>query len=70
MFVRVDLLPNRVYKFGGDNWIEINKNQSDSYLYDESYIQYLITKLDSGEYDIDLLSERIQIEEHLRNQNT
>ena len=72
VFVRVDLLPNRVYKFGGDNWIEINKNQSDSYLYDESYIQYLITKLDSGEYDIDLLSdnERIQIEEHLRNQNT
>jgi len=72
VFVRVDLLPNRVYKFGGDNWIEINKNQSDSYLYDESYIQYLISKLDSGEYDIDLLSdnERIQIEEHLRNQNT
>ena len=72
VFVRVDLLPNRVYKFGGDNWIEINKNQSDSYLYDESYIQYLISKLDSGEYDIDLLSdnERTQIEEHLRNQNT
>jgi hypothetical protein len=72
VFVRVDLLPNRVYKFGGDNWIEINKNQSDSYLYDESYIQYLITKLDSGEYDIDLLSdnERAQIEEHLRSQNT
>ena len=72
VFVRVDLLPNRVYKFGGDNWIEINKNQSDSYLYDESYIQYLITKLDSGEYDIDLLSdnERAQIEDHLRNQNT
>jgi hypothetical protein len=72
VFVRVDLLPNRVYKFSGDNWIEINKNQSDSYLYDESYIQYLISKLDLGEYDIDLLSdnERTQIEEHLRNQNT
>lgn len=71
-FVRVDTLPNRVFKFSGDNWIEINKNQSDSYLYDESYIQYLISKLDSGEYDIDLLSdnERIQIEEHLRSQNT
>jgi hypothetical protein len=68
VFVRVDMLPNRVYKFDSHKWIEINKSQSDSYLYDEAYIRYLVNKLEKGEYDIELLSdnERQQIEEYLR----
>lgn len=68
VFVRVDLLPNRVFKFDGHKWIEINKDQSDSYLYDDAYIRYLVEKLEKGEYDIELLSdnERLQIEEYLR----
>lgn len=72
VFVRVDMLPNRVYKFDSNKWIEINKEQSDSYLYDEEYIKFLIQKIDGGEYDVELLSdnERAQIEEYLRNQNT
>ena len=72
IFVRVDLFPNRVYKFDSSKWIEINKQQSDSYLFDEQYIQYLISKIDKGEYDVDLLTEneKAQIEEYLRNQNT
>ena len=71
IFVRVDVLPNRVYKFDGSRWIETNKEQSDSYLYDEHYIQHLINKIDSGEYDIDLLSEKekAQIETYLSSQN-
>jgi hypothetical protein len=70
VFVRVDVLPNRVYKFDGSRWIEINKTQSTTYLYDEQYIQYLISKVDSGEYDIELLSEneKNQIEIYLKNQ--
>jgi hypothetical protein len=72
VFVRVDMLPNRVYKFDSSKWIEINKEQSDSYLYDEEYVKFLIQKIDGGEYDVELLSdnERAQIEEYLRNQNT
>ena len=72
IFVRVDALPNRVYKFSGSNWIEINKSQTDSYLQDEEYIQFLISKIDSGEYDIELLSEneKAQLEEFLKNQKT
>ncbi len=72
VFVRVDMLPNRVYKFDSNKWIEINKEQSDSYLYDEEYIKFLIQKIDGGEYDVELLSdnERAQIEEYLRSQNT
>jgi hypothetical protein len=67
IFVRVDTLPNRVYKFSGSKWIEINKAQTDSYLYDEEYIKYLINQIDLGNYDIDLLAEneRLQIEDYL-----
>jgi hypothetical protein len=70
VFVRVDVLPNRVYKFDGSRWIEISKTQSNTYLYDEQYIQYLISKVDTGEYDIDLLSEneKSQIEIYLQKQ--
>ncbi len=67
IFVRVDLLPNKVFKFNGDKWIEINKDLTDAYLYDEEYIRYLVAKIESGEYDVDLLSdnEREQIEHYL-----
>ena len=67
IFVRVDTLPNQVYKFSGNKWIEINKSQTDSYLYDEEYVKYLINQIDSGNYDIELLAEneRIQIEDYL-----
>ncbi len=67
IFVRVDMLPNRVYKFGGDKWIEINKEQSDVYLYNEEYVRHLISKIETGEYDLELLSEKekAQIEDYL-----
>lgn len=67
VFVRVDLLPNRVYKFNGSKWLEINKDLTDSYLYDEEYIGYLVSKIETGEYDVELLSEneKMQIEEYL-----
>ena len=66
-FVRVDSLPNKVYKFDGTRWIVVNKAQSTSYLYDLEYIKYLVKKIESGEYDIELLSdtEKQQIEEYL-----
>ena len=72
IFVRVDVLPNKVFKFDGHKWIEISKENSDSYLYDEAYVRHLISKVGSGEYDVDLLSEneKAQIEEYLqRNQS-
>jgi hypothetical protein len=70
--VRVDVLPNKVYKFDGRKWIEINKEQSDSYLYDKEYIKFLIDRIDLGEYDVELLSdaEKQQIEDYLSNQKS
>lgn len=72
LYTRVDVLPNRVFKFDGNRWIEVNKEQSDTYLHDQKYIQYLVDKIEKGEYDVELLSdnERAQIEEHLKNQKS
>lgn len=56
MFLRVDYLPNKLFKFNGQKWIEVDKSKTDSYTYDEQYIQFLIEKLQSGEYEIDQLS--------------
>ena len=70
VFVRVDSLPNHVYKFDGRKWIEIQKEQSDTYLHNQNYIKYLVEKIEKGEYDLDLLSEteKEQIELFLKNQ--
>lgn len=72
IFVRVDVSPNRVFKFDGNKWLEQNKNLTQSYL-DKDYIEYLIDKLGKGEYDLDQLTEneRSELEEYLKgNQST
>ena len=69
MFLRVDQLPSALYKFNGTNWIEIDKELSDQHAYDDAYIDHLIQKIGTGEYDPDLLSnaERDSIERRLKN---
>ena len=70
IFVRVDTLPNRVYKYDSRKWIEVQKDQSDTYLHNQKYIKYLVEKIEKGEYDLDLLSEteKEQIELFLKTQ--
>lgn len=60
MFLRVDYMPNKLFKYNGFKWIEVDKARTDSYTYDEQYILFLIDKLQSGEYEIDQLSENEQ----------
>ena len=69
VFVRVDVTPNRIYKYNGSKWIETSKNTSSTYLANPEYIQFLIGKLASGEYDMDLLTvdEQDAVEKHLKN---
>jgi len=69
MFLRVDQLPSVLYKFNGTNWIEIDKELSDQHAYDAAYIDHLIEKIGTGEYDPELLSsaERDSIEQRLNN---
>ena len=56
-FMRVDQMPNVLYKFNGVHWIITDKNLTDNYTYDDAYIEHLIAKLTSGEYDPDMLSD-------------
>jgi hypothetical protein len=67
MFLRVDQLPSVLYKFNGNIWIEVDKSLSDQHAYDEAYIDHLIEKISTGEYDSELLSdaERNSIEQRL-----
>ena len=66
-FVRVDIMPSVLYKYNGTNWISIDKNLSDSYTYDSAYIEHLVDKISTGEYDPELLSdsERQQVAHYL-----
>lgn len=70
-FVRVDNLPSIVYKYNGTDWIEVDKNSTDSYTYDEAYIDHLIDRISQGEYDADLLTEaeREQVAQRLQQTN-
>jgi hypothetical protein len=67
MYLRVDRIPSTLYKFNGNRWIEVDKTLSDSYAYNDAYVDHLIEKIESGEYDPELLSEaeRDQIEKRL-----
>jgi len=66
--VSTQKFPSTLYKYNGEDWIEVDKNTSNTYLYNELYIQHLIDKLGSGEYDPELLNdaERSAIEEKLK----
>jgi hypothetical protein len=61
-FIRVDVVPHRVYKFISGKWINVDKEENTTYLSSESYVQYLISKLDNGEYDAEVLTENEQYE--------
>jgi hypothetical protein len=61
-FIRVDVVPHRVYKFISGKWIDVDKKENTTYLSNESYVQYVINKLDNGEYDAELLTENEQHE--------
>lgn len=64
LFLRVDYLPTKLFKFNGVKWIEVNKQNTDQYAYNDAYIEMLISKISRGEYEPDWLSEaeRQQIE--------
>lgn len=68
LYIRTDVLPHAVFKFNGNKWVSLNKTMNTTYLQYVPYVQYLIQKIDSGEYDTEMLTdyERDEIEEHLR----
>ena len=71
-YVSIDCVPTQLYKFNGIEWIPVDKQTTDSYTYNTAYVDYLIEKLASGEYDPDWLAagEQEQITQRLQNKTT
>ena len=67
VYLRTDFLPNRLFKYNGIKWIEVNKEATDVYAYEEEYIRHLIDEIDAGRYDTETLTavEREQIQQYL-----
>jgi len=57
IYVRTDSMPHRVYKFNGAKWIDIGRDNSDTYLSNTNYLQHLVEKISTGEVDPDILTE-------------
>jgi hypothetical protein len=68
LYLRVDYLPSKLFKWNGTKWIEVDKKSTDSYAYNEQYILHLVERIKSGEYDRDDLNdiERAQVDEYLK----
>jgi hypothetical protein len=72
MYLRVDFLPPVLYKWNGSKWIEIDRKLTDQLAYNRTYIEHLVAKLRTGEYDIDDLNEteRAEIATYLNGNGT
>jgi hypothetical protein len=68
MFLHVGTLPSRLFKYNGNNWIQVDKSMADSYTYDEDYLKYLVDHLNKGIISAEDLtdSEQDQIENYLK----
>jgi hypothetical protein len=69
--VRVDFLPNKIYRFTGERWIEIPKTYTQTYLDNNEYIAYLAKELAQKRMDIEDLSaeEQDEVTEYLSNRS-
>jgi hypothetical protein len=68
MFLSIATVPTRLHKFNGEKWIQVDKELSDQYIYNDAYIEYLMDKIETGEYDPEMLTpaEQEQIEAKLK----
>jgi hypothetical protein len=61
LFVRVDSLPNKLFRWTGSNWMQLDKETTDTYL-NEDYITHLTWLVKQGHIEIDDLTEQEQEE--------
>lgn len=64
-FTRTDITPNALYTFNGRSWLPADAS---NHKFDNYYLGYLVGKIDSGEYDVNILTEneRHQIAAYLK----
>lgn len=59
-FLRVDYFPSRLFKFNGSKWIWVNKENSDVWITDDKYLDYLIEQIAAGKLVVEDLDHRAQ----------
>ena len=64
------MLPNKLFRYNGEHWMEIPKETTDTYLDNDEYIEYLIKEIDAGHIDIDELNDGEREEIAKSRQNT
>ena len=61
VFLKVDIEPNKLYKYSGTRWIEIERQRIDDTLaYNNEYIEWMIEQISRGVYDLDDVSEIVR----------
>ena len=64
LFLRTDFRPTRLFKWNDIKWIEVNKNTTTAYVYNDAYIQFLADQVLTGVYGWDDLTELEQEQVH------
>lgn len=59
--MRVDVLPNRLFRYTGTNWMQLDKEVTDTYL-NEQYVEHLTDQVVRGHTDIEDLTIQEQEE--------
>ena len=62
--MRVDTLPNKLFRRTGTNWMQLDKQLTDTYLNDE-YVEHLTDQVQRGYTDVDDLT--VQEQEEVEN---
>jgi hypothetical protein len=68
IFLRVDSKPTKLFKYNGNKWIEVDKDNTDTYTYDEEYLKHLIVRINKGDYTLEELTvtEQEQLKRYLK----
>lgn len=59
--MRVDVLPNKLFRYTGTNWMQLDKEVTDTYL-NEDYVDHLTDQVVKGVTDVDDLTRQEQEE--------
>lgn len=51
LYLRVDMLPNKLFRWNGKKWIEIDRSSTDRFVYLESYLTHLSNQIQRGEIE-------------------
>lgn len=61
LFLKVDIDPNKLYKWNGKKWIEIDRGRvDDTLVYDVEYIKWLVDEVKRGRREFDDLTDQEQ----------